>query len=786
MTSIIQDAPLREILELAPNNLGSDRIYPFVKRLWPAVVQLDQEFLVFDRDFSEAESSKEALLSEDAANRIAIPKGFMGTYPQHAALLELAQRPQVSRQLTSLVAAIIVTRARWEIVAMSSLPESMTEDEKNAWCHARLCEVWRAIRFLSDACQRQLPRSTNSLAELHDSLERALTSVSDDENFGYERLIPIKNFLATYLRDRKPRSRISSVTIEQNSAERSIETVFTETDDTGCVDTDGVDFLTTRLSDVEVRGSDHFREGNAPSELTSGPILRRSDRHLQLHKGDSTAAAMMRGRSKSIHCRRSLQLLPGRWGELTPYDLVHLVDALLSSASPVLASAISLIILTGRPLSEVLNARLVKTRSQLPETVKSHDLYLIKEEMAWATGVPRPESQKRAERSWRSVLRKHARALILPLPRYFWSELFTLPVQGVDGKKRSVALFKGVRSGELETGSKELLRHINKKQRTSLTLHRVENSLFSFLRLVTGDLADAFLITGKQPPWGQSASTYYHSRSEMELTQLYQKAIERTFSLSNFEVSWLSLSSKSSDDDKVVGSRLSPSTTALQTLVGDLVNRVVADEAAMQSEGGFIRFHNSFTSYCVMITLFGTGYRAVKDPIEDRRFLKLAPAFPAWPTLLIVDKTTDGYGHGRTVALADILVEQLTAYERHSEIVKSRSLALGLPQASTGFFFYLSENGRPERLTPTSLSAALSWAYGNLPLNLNRHYLRAGLRRKQIPGPVVDRFMGHWTLGQEPMGRFSGADPIMGGLKLREAANELLSDTGWKVLGGLL
>lgn len=45
--------------------------------------------------------------------------------------------------------------------------------------------------------------------------------------------------------------------------------------------------------------------------------------------------------------------------------------------------------------------------------------------------------------------------------------------------------------------------------------------------------------------------------------------------------------------------------------------------------------------------------------------------------------------------------------------------------------------------------------------------------------------MGHWTLGQEPMGRFSGADPIMGVLKLREAANELLSDTGWKVLGGL-
>ncbi len=785
MNSIIQGAPLLEILQLAPNNLGCERIYPFVQRLWPVVVQLDQEFLVFERDLPEGESSKEASLSEYAPSRIAIPKGFMGAYPQHAALLELAQRPQVSRQLTSLAAAIIVTRARWEIVAMSSLPESMMEDEKKAWCHARLCEVWRAIRFLSEACQRQLPRSTNSLAELHDSLEHALTSVSDDENFGYERLIPIKNFLATYLRDRKPRSRISSVTIEQNTDSRSTETVYTETDDAGCVDTEGVEFLATKLSGVEIAKSDHFREGNAPSELTSGPILRRSDKHLQLHKGDSTAAAMMRGRSKSIHFRRSLQLLPRRWGELTPYDLVHLVGALLYSASPVLASVISLIILTGRPLSDVLNARMVQTRTQLPETLDSHDLYLIKEEMAWATGVARPESQKRAERSWRSVLRKHARALILPLPRYFWTELFQLPMPSVDGKKRSVALFKGYKSGEVEKELKELLRHINKEQRTSLTLHRVENSLFVFLRLVTGDLADAFLITGKQPPWGQSASVYYHSRSITELTKLYQKAIERTFSLSNFEVSWLSLSSKLSDDDRVVGSRLSPSTTALQTLVGDLVNRVIADEAAMQSEGGFIRFHNSFTSYCVMMTLFGTGYRAVKDPIEDRSFLKLAPAFPAWPTLLIVDKTTDGYGHGRTVALADILVEQLTAYERHTEIVKSRSLALGLPQASTGFFFYLTEDGRPERLTPTSLSAALSWAYRNLPLNLNRHYLRAGLRRKQIPGPVVDRFMGHWTLGQEPMGRFSGADPIMGVLKLREAANELLSDTGWKVLGGL-
>lgn len=784
MTSMMQDAPLKGTLQLAPNNLGSERIYPFVWRLWPVLVQLDQKFQAFERDFLDAKNSMEVSLSEDGVNRISAPKGFMGAYPQHAALLELAQRPKVSGQLTCLVAAIIVTRARWEIVAMSSLPESMTEDEKKAWCHARLCEVWRAIRLLSKACQRKLPSSTNSLAELYDSVEHALASVPDDENFGHERLIPIKNFLATYLRDRKPRSRISSVTIEQNSDERSIETVFTETDDNGCVDTDGVDFLTTRLSDVEVRGSDHFREGNAPSELTSGPILRRSDKHLQLHKGDSTAAAMMRGRSKSIHCRRSLQLLPGRWGELTPYDLVHLVDALMFSAPPVLGAVLSLIILTGRPLSDVLNARLVQARSQLPETLESHDLYLIKEEMAWATGVARPESHGRVEGAWRSVLRKHASALILPLPRYFWTELFKLPVPNVDDKKRSVALFKGYKPGELEKELKELLRQINIEQRTSLTLHRVEHSLFVFLRLVTGDLADVFLITGKQPPWGQSASTYYHSRSITELTKLYQKAIGQTFCLSNFENGWLSSPSKL-DDDKVVGSRLSPSAAALQTLVGDLVNQVIADEAAMQSEGGFIRFHNSFTSYCVMMTLFGTGYRAVKDPIEDRRFLKLAPAFPAWPTLLIVDKTTDGYGHGRTVVLADILVEQLTGYERHTEIVKSRSLALGLPQASTGFFFYLSENGRPERVTPASLSAALSWAYRNLPLNLNRHYLRAGLRRKQIPGPVVDRFMGHWTLGQEPMGRFSGADPITGVLKLREAVNELLSDTGWKVLGGL-
>ena len=173
MTSMMQDAPLKGTLQLAPNNLGSERIYPFVWRLWPVLVQLDQKFQAFERDFLDAKNSMEVSLSEDGVNRISAPKGFMGAYPQHAALLELAQRPKVSGQLTCLVAAIIVTRARWEIVAMSSLPESMTEDEKKAWCHARLCEVWRAIRLLSKACQRKLPSSTNSL------VFRAVNSLTD-------------------------------------------------------------------------------------------------------------------------------------------------------------------------------------------------------------------------------------------------------------------------------------------------------------------------------------------------------------------------------------------------------------------------------------------------------------------------------------------------------------------------------------------------------------------------------------------------------------------------------
>ena len=72
-----------------------------------------------------------------------------------------------------------------------------------------------------------------------------------------------------------------------------------------------------------------------------------------------------------------------------------------------------------------------------------------------------------------------------------------------------------------------------------------------------------------------------------------------------------------------------------------------------------------------------------------------------------------------------------------------------------------------------------------LPMNANRHFLRTNLIADNCPVEVVDAFLGHWEIGQEPWGRFSGLSPIVYREKLEEHLIPLLVKNKWSPEDGL-
>ncbi|WP_213478760.1 hypothetical protein [Marinobacter lipolyticus] len=230
--------------------------------------------------------------------------------------------------------------------------------------------------------------------------------------------------------------------------------------------------------------------------------------------------------------------------------------------------------------------------------------------------------------------------------------------------------------------------------------------------------------------------------------------------------------------DGAVGSDLVLTTPVLIKLFAALRGQVKNDRMLLGTSDGLRHFHNSLTNYVLMMAYWLTGYRAVRDPLgaitEYNRERRL---------LLIADKTGDGYGHARVVPVCSLLAEQLDLYEKHIQWIRNRlSLAnrgcRGVPM------FFLDNEFNEVQVRPASMEAMLEWAYV-LPLNLNRHWLRGELRRLEVPGPQVDRYMGHWSIGQEPWGRYSGVDPLDFSQALEPALEQLAAMLKLEIVRGV-
>ncbi|PVY76874.1 hypothetical protein C8D92_104105 [Tamilnaduibacter salinus] len=712
-------------------------------------------------------------------------RGLITESPQHAGIVELGRREVLENQRLALAAVVMLCADDWR----EQLRQQENPFEKTTVLESRLKEVWRMLRLASTRALQLIPPISMSLHSFHDALNSKLEIFDPREKNAWGRdvrdLHSLLRFVNYYLGGGKVYRRSPDSTPGEVGGVLEVSPVKTAPSDAGS-EIEGESSSDTTLITwepiAERRKSRHFQEGNSPEEMEHGPRLSETRRPIKVAQGGSPAQAAIRLKNRQVYQRRNAQVLPGRWSTLNQAELRQLGMALRSldaQSDSRLVTAVWLMLITGRELEEILATRVVRKAKQIPEVLSSGTIYLIAERAEWVVRPLEPEDRRKIKSEWRGVLEHHEDRIQLPVPHSFWQEIGSYVAGKARGvQKRSAALFPKNDADRIEQRVRGFLREVNRRHNARLTLSRVAYQLTEELHRVSGDLIEANLITGRQPPFGASAALYYHHRYRQTLVDHYQTVTERWEGLM-FEERWETSGRQRMLLDGTVGSDLVLRTDVVRSVFQALRKQVEYDRRLLGSEDGLRLFHNSLTDYALMMMFWLTGYRAVQDPLAQTHELN---ARRRW--LMVADKTGDGYSHSRVVPVCTVLAEQLLSYNAHADWLRNRLNLVGRQSQGTAFF-YLDEQLNEVQVRPQSMQKFLEWAYV-LPLNLNRHWLRGALREQQVPGPHVDRFMGHWGMGQEPWGRHSGVDPWEFHQTLERALDGLAEILQLEVVEGLL
>lgn len=504
-------------------------------------------------------------------------------------------------------------------------------------------------------------------------------------------------------------------------------------------------------------------------------------------RGGSLQRSVFQSRHIANQLRRSAQALTSRWDRLTEHEIGAVISALSGQGAGrnpgVLA--LGLVLLIGRPLSTILNARLFSSIDQVPEHISGDSVAICREGSFIQVNVPLPERMRPLRQEWQSSLRQTDNQLRLPFVVLLRNLLFDFI--GVDDADWSGYLFPRPNIDDIKHSVENVISEVRSENGARVTITRLQRCLYNEIADVQGDIVDGVVITGNQPATGTHVGIHYYCVPESDMQERYLKAAREMVAGEFTEL--MAPVVLCPERSSYIGSPFCPKPECLVVLVTKLRQRLIANLQQPLAADTLIDIHNSYTAYVVLFVAFATGYRSVQAPLSrDTDFDPLSRM------LVVADKTDSSYSHARLVPVPEILSRQLDLYRQHRERVIGQLWALLGIEKPAHFLFFLSKGGNRTkkseklvRVTPVSPATVTENLRGisDLPLNLNRHYLRSELRHRGVSAELVDAWMGHWLDGQEPMGRFSSLCPLDYMSGIEPVLNEILDDMGWTSEGGL-
>lgn len=459
-----------------------------------------------------------------------------------------------------------------------------------------------------------------------------------------------------------------------------------------------------------------------------------------------------------------------------------------------------LLIWLGRPIEELLKIRVYPDRSLLPQTRKSLLAYLAADR-CFAIPIPAAEWRNNLTESARQLLYDIGGAepahsddvIIVACPVRITTHLEAIDHQ-TEKKKRTnyTELFPASDHEQIRNELSQALSTLNRKNSLRLTSLRVSQALFDEITALSSDWTEAYLLTGHSFTVTE-VTAHYTSVSGDYLQKLYHQAVtsmrDRLYQYLGIAANDFYKFEQSVSNPGDHGSKLNPKPLLIQRLIGHLKHEIREAKRGPPGEEQWRRTHNTLVAYTAFWILFSTGYRAVNDLVFRLREIDWTTGF-----LVISDKDDESLSNSRTIWLQPELLNQLTIYTLHLEVLQMRIrnrqtlidhieeiLSNPIPDAS--LFFFISDSWQLTQVSPENLRKQVPEFA--LPLNLGRHYLRSALRARGCPAEYVNAFMGHWQKGQEPFGRFSAMTPFELFQELAPHLEGLSREAGWTRTSGL-
>ncbi len=299
-----------------------------------------------------------------------------------------------------------------------------------------------------------------------------------------------------------------------------------------------------------------------------------------------------------------------------------------------------------------------------------------------------------------------------------------------------------------------LLKEINNKYTTRLTLSRISNYLGHWYSCNGFDPAESAILRGLTAQ--QYAPIAYTHFNESNFLLNHQHYLKDIFSFAELSCDLPDIQQRSN----TLGSAIKIQDHALR----QLFKLLQPDPALKKSTAlaSMYKFHNQYTCYVWLFLVFSSGHRNVNAPLGS-----LADYNEHNATWWISDKERRNGLSARTVVLPKTAVRQVELYLQHIQtlVKKTRLLADNislhcqqvLSKESNLLFFIDSPSTQAAQavgLTPSVLKQVLKHT---VPFQYNwpRHHLRTYLKNKNINYELINSWMGHEEFGEEGLGSFS-------------------------------
>ena len=361
------------------------------------------------------------------------------------------------------------------------------------------------------------------------------------------------------------------------------------------------------------------------------------------------------------------------------------------------------------------------------------------------------------------------------------------------GSDRSLVAFQPLR-GQAKKVLSKLKAHLkNLDPEGRLTVTKIAGFLFSQMMVETnGDVTTAAIVARQSLPIARTRLFYACVR--LRRIQDFYVKVFRELDAHAFASD---LRFAFADKDLWIVTRPCPTRKAVQDLLVGLL-KTLARVKPYRGNAQFAEYHNAFVLYTFLFQAYSIGTRAVNSPI-----LKLSE-IAADGFVWVDDKDTGAHYNAHLALCPKIFLEHLKLFHRHLKEVR-RKLSWKITKTSdqkwlaqTCFFLRGTKSGlHAEEVSKSAIDSMFEELNFGFPANVHRRFVSgelldglveiettddhlASMKWNGVAPELVDWWMSHWSVGEEPWNKSSSLSQEAYRAGLSKPLCALLTTLGFK------